>query len=63
MKNETIAIVRHILQARIDNAKNEDVSYALRNIATIVEYAIKNDTEALRNFDYMPIKGEMEYND
>lgn len=54
MKKETIEILLHIINARIDNAWNHEVYVALCSIRDIMEYAIADNIECLRQFDYLP---------
>lgn len=60
MKKETIKILRHIIDARIDNAWNHEVRFALCNVRAIMEYAIADNIECLREFDYLPTLKEQE---
>lgn len=60
MTNETVKILRHILDTRVDNAWNYEVYVALCNIRDIMEYAIADNIECLRQFDYLLTKEEQD---
>lgn len=57
MSNEAIEILRHIFDARIDNADAETY-IAWTSARDIVEYALADNIECLRQFDYLPTKEE-----
>lgn len=53
MKEESIKILRHILNARIDNAESRDSCFMWRNVKNLLEYALEDNIEVLRQFDYL----------
>lgn len=53
MTNEALTILRHIFDARIDNASNYDVYIAWTSARDIVEYALADNIECLKEFDYL----------
>lgn len=60
MTNETIKILLHIIDARIDNAEDHALYVALCSIRDIMEYAIADNIECLRQFDYLLTKEEQD---
>lgn len=54
MSNEILKILRHILDARIDNASDYSAYIAWTSARDIIEYAIADNIECLRQFDYLP---------
>lgn len=59
MTSETLKILRHIFDARIDNAANSDAYIAWTSARDIVEYALAENVECLRQFDYLPTSEEV----
>lgn len=59
MTNEIIATLRHILDARVDNANDASALNAWESARDIVEYALAGNLECLRQFDYLETKAEM----
>lgn len=59
MTSETLKILRHIFDARIDNAANKDAYIAWTSARDIVEYALAENVECLRQFDYLPTSEEV----
>lgn len=53
MNNEIITTLRHILDARVDNACDASALTAWMSARDIVEYALAGNLEGLRQFDYM----------
>lgn len=53
MDNEILEVLRHIFQARIDNAVNNHDRVAWGSARDIVEYAVAGNMECLRQFDYL----------
>lgn len=51
---ECAKVLRHILDARIDNAKDTSAYYAWTSARDIVEYALADNLEGLSQFDYYP---------
>lgn len=49
-----VETLRHILDARIDNASDISAYYAWTSARDIVEYALTNNLEGLSQFDYLP---------
>lgn len=54
MSNETLKIMRHIFNARIDNAIDYSAYIAWTSARDIIEYALANNIECLKEFDYLP---------
>lgn len=52
---ECAKVLRHILDARIDNANDTSAYCAWTSARDIVEYALIDDIEELSQFDYYPI--------
>lgn len=59
MSEEIIKIMRHIFNARIDNANDYSAYVAWTSARDIVEYALANNLECLKEFDYLPTKEEV----
>ena len=59
MTSETLEILRHIFDARIDNAINNNTLIAWMSARDIVEYALAENVECLREFDYLPTREEV----
>ena len=55
---ETVKIVRHIFDARIDHA-GRDGYIAWTSARDIVEYALANNIECLSQFDYLETQEEL----
>ena len=53
MKNETLETLRHILDARIDHAPTQELYTAWTSARDIIEYALADNLECLRQFDYL----------
>lgn len=53
MDDEIIVTLRHILNARIDNADDASAWIAWTSASDIVEYALAGNLECLRQFDYL----------
>ena len=53
---ECAKVLRHILDARIDNAKDTSAYYAWTSARDIVEYALAGNYECLKEFDYLDTK-------
>ena len=60
MNDEIITTLRHILDARVDNANDFSTLAAWETARDIVEYALAGNLECLRQFDYLGTKAEME---
>lgn len=60
--NENLSILRHIFDARIDKS-NDDAYIAWSSARDVFEYAIANNTEALRNYDYLTTTEEDKKNE
>lgn len=58
MLNETLKILRHIFDARIDNADTSDSYIAWTSARDIIEYALVDNIECLRQFDYLETEEE-----
>lgn len=54
MLDETLKIMRHIFDARIDNAIDYSAYIAWTSARDIIEYALANNIECLKEFDYLP---------
>ena len=53
MSKEAIEIMRHIFEARIDNSRSVDAYQAWCIARDVVEYALANDIDVLKEFDYL----------
>jgi len=53
MTDEMIRMVRHILEARIDHASSPEAYVAYCNARDIFEYALAENYECLKEFDYL----------
>ena len=58
MTNETLRVLRHIFDARIDHATDVNSYIAWTSARDIVEYALADNLECLAQFDYLETKGE-----
>lgn len=58
LDEKTVALVRHIFDARIDNSSSRYSYLAYCNARDIFEYALAGNTEALNGFDYLKTKEE-----
>lgn len=58
MTKEATAIMWHILDARIDNSKSLDEYFVLCTIRDCFGYAVADNLECLREFDYLPTAEE-----
>lgn len=58
ISTQVVQILRHIFDARIDNACNPDQYTAWTSARDIVEYALANNIEYLSQFDYLPTNDE-----
>lgn len=57
---EVVNIVRHIFDARIDNASRPSAIMAYHAARDIFEYALAGNVECLREFDYLLTQEEKE---
>lgn len=53
MTNESIKILRHIFDARIDNANDSSAYVAWTSARDIFEYALADNIESLIQYDYL----------
>ena len=53
MSDEILMTLRHIFDARIDNAADDSAYTAWTSARDIVEYALAGNLECLRQFDYL----------
>ena len=58
MTDETLRVLRHIFDARIDNVTNINSYLAWTCARDIVEYALADNLECLAQFDYLETKEE-----
>lgn len=58
MSDEILKVLRHIFDARIDNAEDHSAYIAWTSARDIVEYALADNLECLKEFDYLPTKEE-----
>ena len=58
VSEETVKLMREILDARIDNATDHDSYVDWCTARDLFEYALVNNTECLREFNYLPIDRE-----
>ena len=56
MSDEILMTLRHIFDARIDNAVDASAYIAWTSARDIVEYALAGNLECLRQFDYLETK-------
>ena len=56
MSDEILKVLRHIFDARIDNADDYSAYIAWTSARDIVEYALADNLECLKEFDYLPTK-------
>ncbi len=59
LDQKTVDLVRHIFDARIDNASRPSAFIAYHCARDVFEYALAGNIEALTQFDYMETKEEM----
>lgn len=59
MSDEILKILRHIFDARIDNADDYSAYITWTSARDIVEYALADNLECLKEFDYLPTKTEI----
>lgn len=57
ISSEIVDTLRHIFDARIDHCNAENY-IAWTTARDIVEYALANNLECLRQFDYLPTNDE-----
>lgn len=62
MSEEIIKILRHIFDARIDNANDYSAYIAWTSARDIVEYALADNIECLNQFDYLSTKEDIAAN-
>ena len=58
MTDETLRVLRHIFDARIDHALDANSYLAWTSARDIVEYALADNLDCLAQFDYLETKGE-----
>lgn len=58
MTDETLRVLRHIFDARIDNATDQSSYLAWTSARDVVEYALADNLDCLAQFDYLETKGE-----
>ena len=58
MTDETLRVLRHIFDARIDHATDVNSYIAWTSARDIVEYALADNLDCLAQFDYLETKGE-----
>ena len=58
MTDETLRVLRHIFDARIDNVTNINSYLAWTSARDIVEYALADNLDCLAQFDYLETKEE-----
>ena len=58
MTDETLRVLRHIFDTRINHANNADSYMAWTSARDIVEYALADNLECLAQYDYLETKGE-----
>lgn len=63
MTDETLRVLRHIFDARIDHATSEDSYIAWTSARDIVEYALLDYLECLVQFDYLETEEEQNKNE
>lgn len=60
MTTEILMTLRHIFDARIDNAADASAYTAWTSARDIVEYALAGNLECLRQFDYLETKDPLD---
>ena len=60
MSDEILMTLRHIFDARIDNAADASAYTAWTSARDIVEYALAGNLECLRQFDYLETKDPLD---
>ena len=63
MSDEILKVLRHIFDARIDNADDYSAYIAWTSARDIIEYALADNLECLKEFDYLPTKTEVVINE
>lgn len=58
VSEETVKLMREILDARIDNATDHGSYVDWCTARDLFEYSLVNNTECLREFNYLPIDRE-----
>ena len=58
VSEETVKLMREILDARIDNASDHGSYVDWCTARDLFEYSLVNNTECLREFNYLPIDRE-----
>lgn len=58
MTDETLRVLRHIFDARIDHATDVNSYCAWTSARDIVEYALADNLDCLAQFDYLETKGK-----
>ena len=58
LDQKTVDLVRHILNARIDNSKHRSQYLAYHTARDVFEYALAGNIECLAQFDYLETKEE-----
>lgn len=53
INSECLAILRHIMDARIDNASSTEAYISWTSARDIIEYALAGNIDCLRQFDYL----------
>ena len=53
MTDQIVKMVRHIMDARIDHANSAEAYTAWTSARDIFEYALAEDVEGLRQWDYL----------
>lgn len=56
-----VETLRHILDARIDNANDASAYIDWTSARDIVEYALANNLEGLSQFDYLPTVEDVDF--
>ena len=58
LDQKTVALVRHILTARIDHSTKASQYMAYHTARDVFEYALAGNIEALYQYDYLKTKEE-----
>ena len=58
MTDETLRVLRHIFDARIDHATDVNSYIAWTSARDIVEYALADNLECLAQYDYLETHAE-----
>lgn len=61
ISSRVVETLRHILDARIDNASDTASYITWTSARDIFEYALANNFECLKEFDYLPTEEDADF--